>query len=134
MFYFFWLVLLKEGREAAIEVGAKLIGMVNKNTKGFYKETIENFTKDWPGGYHLMWRGKPMVSGGRPLIDIVNKYNMSNVIYFVVTDNAGSTHTGITYLYKYLDQFTNIAIHPIDCPLVMHKFFGSVNEVESHKK
>ena len=34
--------------EAAMEVGAEFIGMVNKNTKGLCKETIENLTKDWP--------------------------------------------------------------------------------------
>ena len=53
-----------------MELGAELIGMVKTNTKGFCKETIENLTKDWPGGSHLVLRSKPMVPGGRSLIAI----------------------------------------------------------------
>ena len=62
--------------EAAMEVGAKLIGMVKKNTKGFCKETIENITKYWTGGSYLVLSSKPMVPGDRPLIAIFYKYNV----------------------------------------------------------
>ena len=41
---------------------------------------------------------------------------------------------GIIYLSKYPDQFSNVSIFPIDCPLLMYKFFGLVNEVDSHNK
>ena len=44
----------KKAAEAAMELGAELIGMVKKNTKGFCKETIEKRTKDWPGGSYLV--------------------------------------------------------------------------------
>ena len=36
--------------EAAMEIGAELIGMVKTNTKGFCKDTIEKLTKYWSGG------------------------------------------------------------------------------------
>ena len=62
-----------------------------------------------------------MVLGYRPLIAIVYKYNAQKVIYLIVTDNAGSTKTGITYLSKYPDQFTNVFIRLVACPLVMSK-------------
>ena len=52
------------------EVGAKLIGMVKRNTKGFCKDTIDNLTKDWPGGSYLVLRIKTMVPRYRPLIAI----------------------------------------------------------------
>ena len=39
----------KKAAEAAMEMGAELIGMVKTNTKGFCKATIEKLTKDWPG-------------------------------------------------------------------------------------
>ena len=97
--------------------------MVKTNTKGFCKETIEKLTKDRPGGSYLVLRIKPMVSGGRPLIAIGYKYNARKVISFIVTDNAGSKKTGIPYLSKYADQFTNVAILPIARPLVMSKQF-----------
>ena len=102
-----------------MEVGAELIGMVKTNNKGFCKETIEKLTKDWPGGSYLVLRSKPMVPRDRPLIAIGYKYNARKFQYFIVTKNAWSTNTGIPYLSKYPDQFTNVAIHPVARILVM---------------
>ena len=61
--------------EAAMEVGSDFIGMFITYTKGFYKETIENITKDCPGVDNPVFRSKPMVPGGSPLIAIEYKYN-----------------------------------------------------------
>ena len=113
----------KKSEEAAMEVGAEFIGMVKTNTKGFYKERIEKLTKYWPGGSYLVLRSKTMVPKDRPLISIGYKYNARKVISFIVTDNEVITKTGITYLYKYPDQFTNVAIRPVACTLVMSKKF-----------
>ena len=87
----------KKAAEAAMEMGAELIGMVKTNTKGFCKETIENLTKYWPVGSYFVLRGKPMVPGDRTLIAISYNYNARNVLSFIVTDNVGSTKTGIPY-------------------------------------
>ena len=81
-----------------------------------------------------MLRRKPIIPGVRTLISIGYKYNTRKVLYFIVTDNAGITQAGITYLSKYPDQFTNVDIRPVACPLVMYKFFGVVNEVDSRNK
>ena len=75
-----------------------------------------------------------MVPGGRPIIAIGYKYNARKVLYFIVTDNTGSTQTGLPYLFKYPDQFSNFFIRPVARTLVMYKFFGSINEVNSHSK
>ena len=112
----------KKAAESAMELGAELIVMVKTNTKGFCKEKIEKLTKDWPGGSYLVLRSKPMVPGGRPLIDIGYKYNARKVLSFIVTENAGSTKTDIPYLSKYPDQFINVAIFPVARPLVMSFF------------
>ena len=104
-----------------MELGAKLIGMVKTNTKVFCKETIENLTKNCPGGSYPVLSSKPMVPGGRPLIAIGYKYNARKVISFIVTDNAGSTNNGIPYLSKYPDQITNDAICLVSRPFVMSK-------------
>ena len=95
--------------------------MVKTNTKVFCKETIEKLTKDWTEGSYLVLRIKPMVPGGRPLIAIGYKYNARKVLSFIVTDNAGITKTGIPYLSNYPDQFTNVSIRPVACPVVMSK-------------
>ena len=60
-----------------------------------------------------------MIPKGRPLIAIGYKYNAWKVLSFIVTDNTGRTQTGITYLFKYPEQFTNVAIHPVARNLVM---------------
>ena len=60
-------------------------------------DTIEKLTKDWPGGSYLVLRSKPMVPRDRPLIAIGYSYNSRKVLYFIVTDNAGRTKTGIPF-------------------------------------
>ena len=60
-----------------------------------------------------------MVPRDRSLIAIGYKYNVRKVIYFIVIENTGITKTGIPYLSKYPDQFTNVAISPVARPLVM---------------
>ena len=62
-----------------------------------------------------------MVPRDRPLIAIGYKYIAWKVLSFIVTDNAGSTKTGIPYLSKYPEQFTNVTIRPVARPLVMSK-------------
>ena len=124
----------KKAAEAAIEVCTKFIGMVKKNTKGFCKETIENITKDWPGGSYLVLRINPMVPRDKPLISIGCKYNTRKVLSFIDIENTGITKTGIPYLSKYPDQFTNVTICPVACPLIMSKNKSAVNEVDFHNK
>ena len=124
----------KKAAEAAMEICAELIGMVKTNTKGLCKETIEKLTTNWPGGSHLVLRSKPVVPGGRTLIAIGYNYNAQKVLYFIVTDTAGSTKTGIPYLSKYPDQFANVSIRPVARPVVMSKNISVVNEVDSHNK
>ena len=114
-----WFASKKEA-EAAMGMGAEFIGMVKTKTKVFCKETIEKLTKYWPGGCsYLMLRSKHMVPGDRLLIAIGYKYNAQKVLSFIVTDNTGSTKTGIPYLSNHPDQFTNVAIRPVARPLVM---------------
>ena len=75
-----------------------------------------------------------MVPRGRPQIAIGYKYNTRKVLSFIFTDNAGNTQAVIIYLSKYTDQFSNDNSVPVACPLDMYKFFGEVNEVDSHNK
>ena len=91
-----------------MEVGDELIGMVKTNTKGFCKDTIENNTKDWTGGSYLVLRNKHMVPRGRLRIYINYRYNVRELLYFIVTDNSGITQTGLPYLSNFPDQFSNV--------------------------
>ena len=124
----------KKLEEATMEVGADLVGMIKANIKGFCKDIIDNLTKDWPGGSYFMLRSKPIVPRRRPLIAVGYKYNTRKVLSFIVTNNVGSTHAGHTYLSKYPDYFSNLSIFPVALTLVMYKFLGSVNLVDSQNK
>ena len=62
-----------------------------------------------------------MVPGDSPLIAVGYNYNVRKVLSVIVTDNTRSTKTGIPYVSKYPDQFTNVAIRPVARPLVMLK-------------
>ena len=81
-----------------------------------------------------MFRSKPVVPGGRPIIAIGYDYNVRKVLFLIVTENTGITGASLPYLSNYPDQFSNVSTHPVAHPIVMYKFFSSVNKVESHNK
>ena len=108
--------------------------MVKTNTKLFFKDTIEGLTNNRPGGSYIVLRSNPMVPGERPVLAIGYKYNSQKVVSFFATAGAGRTTLGIPHLLKYPDQFSNVSIRPFSRPLLVSKFFGSVNEVDSHNK
>ena len=74
-----------------------------------------------------------MVPGDRPLIDIGYKYNTRKVLSFIVTDNVGTTKTGIPI---YTSILTNLLMFPfvlLIVPLLYLKK-SAVNEVDSYNK
>ena len=75
-----------------------------------------------------------MVPGGRTQIAIGYKYSTRKFLSFIVIEDAWITKKDLTYLYNYLKLFYNADIRPVARPLVMSKFFGSINEVYYHKK
>ena len=62
-----------------------MIGMVKTNTKVLCKDTIENLTKDFPGGSYLVLERKSVVSGDRMLISIGYNYNTWKVLSLIST-------------------------------------------------
>ena len=72
-------------------VGAEMIFIVKTNTKLFFKETIDNLTKNFSVGSYLMLGRNPMVPGGRPLMATSYKYNGQKVISFIATYYSVST-------------------------------------------
>ena len=83
-----------------MDVGAEIIFIVKTNTKGLYKDNIENLTKYFLGGSYLVLKRKYVVPGDMPLISIGYKYNTWTVIYFIDTEDVGRKSYHITYLYK----------------------------------
>ena len=73
-----------------------------------------------------MLKSKLMVPGDRPLIAIGYKYNARKFLSFIVTENAGSTQEDLTYLSKYLGQFTNVTISLFLAPLSCLSYLGKL--------
>ena len=71
---------------------------------------------------------------GLEQVSIGYKYNAQKVFSFIVAEDAGRTKVGLPYLSKYSYQFSKVSILPLTLPLVVYKFFGSINEFGSHKK
>ena len=76
-----WLSL-KKSVESAVSIIIYLIGVVKINTKIFFKATIYGLMEDWPGGFYIVFRINPMVTGERPLISTSYKYNSWKVLSF----------------------------------------------------
>ena len=78
-------------------VGAYIIGIIKTNRKLLCKDNIENLTKDFTGGSYLVLRSNPMVSGGRPLIDIGYNYNTWKFSSFIVKVDTVRTNADIPF-------------------------------------
>ena len=92
-----------------------MIGIEKTNNKELCNHTIENLTKDWPGGSYLVLKSKPMVPRGRPLIDIGYKYIVWKVISFIFQIMQGSHRQGFPI---YLSFLTSLLMFPFALFLV----------------
>ena len=81
-----------------------------------------------------MLKRKSTVTQYRPLIYIGYKHNAYIVLCFVSKEDAGKRNYYITYIYKQPDTFANVSINTVSHSPVMSKFFGYINEVDSHNK
>ena len=78
-----------------------MVGMVKNNTKLLCKETIDILKNNCRGGSYLVLNRKHMVPRDRSIIAIGYKYNTWKVLSVIVTEDTGSTNSGIPYLSKY---------------------------------
>ena len=62
-----------------------------------------------------MLRIKPMLQGGRLIIDIGYKYTARKVLYFIVIENTGIAQAGLPYLSKYPDHLFTLLLVPLSC-------------------
>ena len=91
-------------------------------------------TNDCPGGSYLVLKRKSTVPDYWPIVSIVYKCNYRKVIYFIATEYVVIINSGIPYLSNHPYQFDNVNILPVYCTLVVYRFLGYVNKVDSHNK
>ena len=72
----------------------------------FPKKFIEHALEGSPGGVHIVLKGRH--PSGKVLIAIGYRYSSKKTLFFVMTENAGSTRTGKSYEMKFVDKYGNI--------------------------
>ena len=83
--------------------------------------------KDWTGGSYLVMKTNTRFTGGRPLMDIVYKYNSRKVLGFIATKAAGSTKPRDPYLYRFPDIYSNVYVCPVVRPYLIGRYFKACN-------
>ena len=74
-----------------------------ENSQSIFPGFVGKLIKYWPGGYHLVMKSTPRVTGDRPRMDIY-------------TEGSGNTVPGVPYLSCYPDDYPNISIRSVLCP------------------
>ena len=88
--------------------------------------------KYWPGGSYLVIKSTPRSPIGVPLLSIGYKYNYRKVLRFIVTEEAGSTEPGDSYLSRFPDIYSNFSVRPVVCPRLIGSYFNSCNTIYNH--
>ena len=121
-----------ETAEEAITEGLNYCETANKSNKVFFLATFEKFMKEWTGGYRIVIKSTPIITGYIPLMSIGYKYNYRKVLGIITTEGYGSTETGDPYLYHFSESYSNVSILPVFKPLVIGRGLNSCNEIFHH--
>jgi len=102
---------------------------VKTATKLYPKAEIQAIMEDKPGGTHITLKGIHPESGVK-LVALGYKYNCRTILYFVFTEDAGSTTDGRAYEMKFPDANDNVCIRMVNRPEVVSTFFDQVNVID----
>ena len=105
---------------------------VKKSHKSFCLATLEKLTKYCLGGSNIVLKINPRVTGDRPLMSIVYKYNYGKVLGFISTEGSGSTEPGDPYLSRFPGSYYNVSILPVFFPHLLVSSFNAFNAIYNH--
>ena len=128
-----WFSSVKEDEEA-MAAGVDYCGLAKKIHKGFCIATLENETKNFPGGSYLVMKSTPRVTGGIPLLTIGYKYNSRRVLRFITTEEDGSTETGDPYLSCFPETYYNDSVRCVVCPHLIGRYFSACNAIKNQNR
>ena len=90
--------LAEEGIEAVLQV---------KTGHSLYpKKFIADVLDGSPGGVHIVLKGRH--PNGKVLVAIGYRYSSKKTLFFIMTENAGSTKKGKPYEMKFNDKYGNV--------------------------
>ena len=79
----------------------------------FPKKFIEEVLDGSPGGVHIVLRGRH--PSGKVLVAIGYRYSSKKTLFFIMTENAGSTTLGKPYEMKFVDKYGNVGEYVSIC-------------------
>ena len=85
--------------------------------------------KDAPGGVHIILKGVGL--RGTPLMAIGYRYACKSTLFFIASQDAGSTKPGKPYEMKFTDEFGNVCVRFVDRPKILSEFFQDSNVIDS---
>ena len=91
--------------------------------------TLEKITKEWTGGYPIIMKSSPIVTGDITLMTSIYKYRSQKAIGFISKEGGGITETGVTYFYCYLDNYSNFSISPIFNTHIIGRYLNACNAI-----
>jgi hypothetical protein len=104
-----------------------------KVKKGLYpKYFIDEALKDAHGGLSIVLAG--IAPNGVRLIAVGYRYSVKTTLFFVMTENAGSTKPGDPYMMKYTDSYGNLCSQEVEHPAVISEFFRDSNTIDRHNQ
>ena len=77
-------------------------------------------------------QSNPRVPGDRPLMTTGYKYIYHKVLGFIAAYRTIITVPGVTYLYRYPYDYSNVYICPVLCTHFMGSYFSACNAIDNH--
>ena len=100
--------------------------------KLFCLATFKNLMEELLGGSYLVMKITPIVTGDRPFMANLYKYNYWKVLVFIATDGSESTDTDDPYLSRFPDNYYNVYICLFFHPCVLVGYFNACNAKDNH--
>jgi hypothetical protein len=126
-----WFGSVRAANEVA-KRGHEGVFQIKSYHASYPKDYIEAALKDAPGGVHIALEG--VTRDEIKLVAVGYRYSRKATLFFLATENAGTTKNGDPYQMKYTDSFGNVCTRLVDRPDMISKFFASSNTIDTHNQ
>ena len=109
--------------------GFESVLQIKQNSALFPKHYVNDILKDAPGGVFIVLSGS---LNGIPLIATGYRYSRKTILYFVMSERAGTTVLGDPYRMKYTDRYGNLCERLVDRPDFISRYFKDSNKIDAH--
>jgi len=109
--------------------GYESVFQIKQNHSLYPKAFVDEMLRDAPGGVPVFLSG---TLDGVNLIATGYRYSRKTILYFIMSEGAGSTSLGQPYEMKYTDNHGNICVRFVDRPDFISRYFSNSNTVDTH--